>query len=109
MMSPTPGTESDSRQLWNRLAAHLDKSIHSAPALDIERLAIEVKETDSRSRNYVSTNPWVRHGGELRCWEVDVLPAAEIEQAIDDEIGSWLDVDLWCRRDAEIEAARKLL
>jgi hypothetical protein len=38
-----------------------------------------------------------------------VLPAAEIERALDASINSWLDVRLWQRRDAEIEAARKLL
>jgi hypothetical protein len=38
-----------------------------------------------------------------------VLPASVIDQAIDDHIGSWLDAELWARRDAEIERARALL
>jgi hypothetical protein len=37
------------------------------------------------------------------------LRAAVNEQAINTEIRGWLDVDLWDRRDAEIEAARRLL
>jgi hypothetical protein len=66
------------------------------------RLAIEVKPSDSRAKAFV------REYG-ARCWEVDVLPAAVIERAIDDHLGSWLDVALWDRRHAEIERARKLL
>ena len=43
------------------------------------------------------------------CWEADVLPASVIEQALDNHIRSWRDANLWRRRDAEIERARKLL
>jgi hypothetical protein len=72
------------------------------PTLDIERLSIEVKPSDSRAEKYIE-----QYG--TRCWETDILPAAIIEQAIDREIDSWLDVDLWNRRDDEIERARELL
>jgi len=44
-----------------------------------------------------------------RCWEVDVLPATIIEQAIDEDVRSRLDGKLWDRRNSEIERARKLL
>jgi hypothetical protein len=63
---------------------------------------IEVKPSDSRAEKYVAA-----HGG--RCWEVDILPAAVIERAIDDDIESWLDTTLWNRRSQEIEQARSLL
>ena len=44
-----------------------------------------------------------------RCWEADVLPAAVIEHAIEDDIRSWLDAKRWKQRNAEIERARTLL
>lgn len=66
------------------------------------RQGIEVKRSDTRSENYVA-----EYGD--RCWEADILPASVIEQAINDEIHSWIDAAVWNRRDAEIERARKLL
>jgi hypothetical protein len=72
------------------------------PALDIARLGIGVKPGDSRSRAFVA-----RYG--RTCWEADILPATEIEAALGDQINRWLDRDLWARRDAEIESARRLL
>ena len=69
---------------------------------DLDRLAIEVKPSDSRSKKFVA-----EYGD--RCWEADVLPASVIEAAIDDHIRSWLDVKRWKQRHAEIERARKLL
>lgn len=69
---------------------------------DMARLGIAVKPSDSRSKNYLANY------GE-RCWEADILPASVIEQAIDDDIRSWLDVRRWQRRGAEIEEARQLL
>ena len=68
----------------------------------LDRLAIEVKPSDSRAKAFVA-----EYGD--RCWEADVLPATVIEQAIDDDIGGWLDRKRWDRRDKEIERARKLL
>jgi hypothetical protein len=70
--------------------------------LDIARLGIGVKPSDSRSRDFVE-----RYG--RTCWEADILPATEIETALEDQINRWLDRDLWDRRDAEIEQARRLL
>ena len=72
------------------------------PELDIDRLAIEVKPSDSRAKAFVA-----EYGD--RCWEADVLPASVIEQAIDEDIRSWLDAKAWKQRAAEIERARKLL
>jgi hypothetical protein len=66
------------------------------------REGIEVKPSDSRARSYVAT-----YGD--RCWETDILPADTIEQAIDAELYSWLDVAAWNRRHEEIERARGLL
>ena len=63
---------------------------------DLDQFAIEVEPSDSRS------TADVEEYGE-RCWEADVLSADVIEQALDDEIRSWLDNDIWRRRDAEIE------
>jgi hypothetical protein len=71
-------------------------------ALDIDRLAIEVKPSDSRSNSFVA-----QYGD--RCWEADVLPASVIEQAIDDDIHLWLNNKQWKRRGREIERARQLL
>jgi hypothetical protein len=68
----------------------------------LDRLAIEVKPSDSRARAFVA-----EYGN--RCWEADVLPAAVIETAIEDNIMKWLDAKRWKQRDAEIERARKLL
>ena len=61
-----------------------------------------MKPSDSRTKSYVEEY------GRL-CWETDVLPAAVIEQAIEDNIRSWLDERAWNRRDREIKAARELL
>jgi hypothetical protein len=63
---------------------------------------IEVKPSDSRSQTYLA-----EHGD--RCWEVDILPAAVIEQALDAHIRSWLNERLWRQRDREIERARERL
>jgi hypothetical protein len=65
---------------------------------DLER----VKPSNSRSRRYIA-----EHGRE--CWEVDILPPAVIERALDAEIESWLDDEAWRRRDVEVERARALL
>ena len=72
--------------------------------LDSVRLreGIAVKPSDSRAERYIEQY------GE-RCWETDILPAAAIEQALDDHVRSWLDSKLWQRRAAEIERARLLL
>jgi hypothetical protein len=48
-----------------------------------------------------------QHGD--RCWEVDILPAAVIEQALDRHIHTWLDQRLWRQREREIERARILI
>ncbi len=72
------------------------------PELDIDRLAIEVKPSDSRAKAFVA-----EYGD--RCWEADVLPASVIEQAIDEDIRSWLNTKAWKQRAAEIERARELL
>lgn len=53
------------------------------PDLDIARLGIGVKPSDSRSTVFV------REFGRI-CWEADILPAAEIEAALDEQINSWL-------------------
>ena len=63
---------------------------------------IEVKPSDSRAQRYIAEY------GE-RCWETDILPASVIEQALDADMRSWLDVKLRARREAEIERARLLL
>jgi hypothetical protein len=73
-------------------------------ALDnpILRRGIEVKPSDSRAERYIA-----EYGN--RCWEMDILPAAVIEGAIDAEIGSWLNATRWTQRDREIKRARTLL
>jgi hypothetical protein len=83
-----------------RIALTIEQVRNSA--LDIERLGIGVKPTDSRAKNYI------RQFGN-RCWEADILPAAIIRQTLDREITRWLDRKLWDRRRREIEAARALL
>jgi hypothetical protein len=69
---------------------------------EFEHLSIEVKPSDSRSKGYIA-----EHGD--RCWEVDVLPASVIEDAIESNILTWLDERDWEQREREIEVARKLL
>jgi hypothetical protein len=71
-------------------------------AHNLDRLAIEVKPSDSRAKAFVA-----EYGD--RCWEADVLPAAVIAQVIDAHVRSWLDIRQWKQRDTEIEHARKLL
>jgi hypothetical protein len=51
---------------------------------------------------------WFNGGGNV-CWETDVLPASVIRAALDAHVLSWLAEEKWSQRDAEIEAARKLL
>ena len=70
--------------------------------LPLERLGIEVKNSDSRAASSIR-----RHGA--LCWEVDILPGTIIGQELDAYVGDWLDHDLWGRRVSEIERARKLL
>jgi hypothetical protein len=72
------------------------------PELDLDRLAIAVKPSDSRAKKYVA-----EYGD--RCWEVDVLPPDHIRTALDSHVDSWLDRAAWDRRDREIERARSLL
>jgi hypothetical protein len=64
----------------------------------LKNLSIEVKVSDSRSKNYIK-----EHGE--RVWEADILPAAVIQKQLNAAVYSWLDVDAWSRRDAEIERA----
>jgi hypothetical protein len=66
------------------------------------RQGIEVKPSDSRAERYVADY------GE-RCWETDILPAATIEQTLEEHIRSWLDVKQWNQRHNEIERNRGLL
>jgi hypothetical protein len=72
------------------------------PDLDLDRLAIDVKPSDSRAENFIA-----QYGN--RCWETDVLPAAVIRAALDNAIRQLLDADTWQRRQREIETARALL
>ena len=72
------------------------------PDLNIERLSIAVKPSDSRAARYTA-----QYGN--RCWERSVCPAATIGEAINVAIKSWLDVKLWKRRAAEIKRSRALL
>jgi hypothetical protein len=72
---------------WRRVALTLEQVRN--PRLDIERLSIEVKESDTRSKGYIEryctwfpdfeTDP---ETGEpiARCWEADILPASAIER-----------------------------
>jgi hypothetical protein len=68
----------------------------------LERLAIGVKDSDSRSHHYIE-----QFG--RQCWEVDILPEEAIVQALRSDLARWVDWDLWQRRDAEIDRARALL
>jgi hypothetical protein len=68
----------------------------------LERLSIEVKDSDSRSKSYIE-----QYGD--RCWEVDILPGEVIGDRLDQDIRGWLDVGMWNRREVEIERARSLL
>jgi hypothetical protein len=72
------------------------------PELDLDRLAIAVKPSDSRAEKYIAD-----YGN--RCWEVDVLSPDRIRAALDAHINSWLDRAAWDRRHQEIEQARSLL
>ena len=72
------------------------------PELDLDRLAIAVKPSDSRAKKYIA-----EYGN--RCWEVDVLPPDRIRAALDSHINCWLDRPAWDRRHQEIEQARSLL
>jgi hypothetical protein len=90
----------DNGNRWHRLALTFDQVTN--PELDIRRLSIEVKKSDSRSKGYIE-----QYG--KRCREVDILPADEIENALDSHIFSWLKGEQWKRRKAEIERARELL
>ena len=72
------------------------------PALDLGRLSIEVKPSDSRAKAFIE-----QYGD--RCWEADVLPADVIRTALNRELSRWVDIKKWKQRLAEIEQARKLL
>jgi hypothetical protein len=72
------------------------------PELDLDRLAIAVKPSDSRAKKYLA-----EYGN--RCCEVDVLPPDHIRAALDSHINSWLDTAARDRRHQEIEQARSLL
>ena len=72
------------------------------PRLDLDRLALAVKPSDSRAKKYIAD-----YG--TRCCEVDVLPPDRIRAALDAHINSWLDRAVWDRRHQEIEQARSLL
>jgi hypothetical protein len=72
------------------------------PGLDLDRLAIAVKPSDSRAKKYIA-----EYGD--RCWEVDVLPSDRIRTVLDSHVDSWLDQAAWDRRHREIEQARSLL
>jgi hypothetical protein len=77
-------------------------NLEQIPDADRARLSIGVKPSDSRAEKYIE-----QHGD--RCWEADILDAHVIERTIASEIELHLNVELWDRRIAEIERARKLL
>jgi hypothetical protein len=86
--------------VFERLALTIDQV--RDPELDLDRLAIDVKPSDSRAKKYIE-----QYGD--RCWEVDVLPPDQIRAALDSHINCWLDRPAWDRRHQEIEQARSLL
>jgi hypothetical protein len=86
--------------VFERLALTVDQV--RDPGLDLDRLAIAVKPSDSRAKKYIA-----EYGD--RCWEVDVLPPDRIRTALDFHVNSWLDRAAWDRRHREIEQARSLL
>jgi hypothetical protein len=58
--------------------------------LDIERLSVDVKPSDSRAEKYIE-----QYGD--RCWEADILPASIIERDLDLQIESRLSRAAWDR------------
>ena len=68
----------------------------------LERLSIEVKDSDTRSKSYIA-----QYG--KRCWEVDILPGRVIADTLDRDIHGWFNHYLWQQREREIERARALL
>jgi hypothetical protein len=66
-----------------------------------------VRASRSKSLTAARAATFAEYGD--RCWETDILPAADIEAALDADIRSWLDGKLWSRRDREIERVRTLL
>jgi hypothetical protein len=73
---------------------------------NLERLGIEVKRSDTRSKEFLREYG-ERFGG--LCWETDVLPAEAISAALDAEIEGRIDRATWQRAAAEIETNRALL
>ena len=90
--------------VFRRIALTREQVRENRDALgqSLERLSIEVKDSDSRSKSYIE-----QYGA--RCWEVDILPGDVIGTRLDEDINGWLDVDMWNRREIEIERARALL
>jgi hypothetical protein len=86
--------------VFERLALTVDQV--RDPGLDLDRLAIDVKPSDSRAKKYIA-------GYGDRCWEVDILPPDRINAALDSHVNLWLDRVAWDRRHLEIERARSLL
>src|SRR5215468_11151836 len=87
--NPATKTTQD-RRCWPRFVPNFRRtSSTTSPgsANDSPRQGIEVKPSDSRARAFIE-----QYGD--RCWETDILPAATIEQALDDHIRSWLDAKL---------------
>jgi len=74
----------------------------------LEELSIGVKAGDGKRKGDSRALAYMEQYGP-RCWEVDILPAETIEQAIDADIERWINWDLWRRREVEIESARALL
>ncbi len=71
--------------------------------LDLGRLSIEVKPSDSRAKAYIE-----QYGN--RCWEADVMSADVIRTALNRELVKMgFDAKKWKQIPAEIERARKLL
>ena len=100
---------------WRRLALTIEQV--RTPRLDIERLSIDVKGSDTRSKGYLKQYcRWFpdfetdEEGKPIgRCWEADILPASVIERDLNFYIDRLLDTKLWKRREREIERARELL
>jgi hypothetical protein len=77
---------------------------------DLDPPPSPAKATDSRTPGYVDDHPWViDDDGTERCWELDALEPATLEQLVEDAILDRLDRDGWDARVRREEREKDVL
>jgi len=99
-----PSSPRSHLRMWSRCRYVVNSPIRVEDNTDARGILLRLWRSQS-SQPVTVQSPYVEGYGERR-WEDDILPAAVIEEELIAAINAWCDVDIWRRREREIERAR---